>query len=200
MALSMPRADDAGDWRELLVDALSQSPDEVVGNALNELSHAARLETLDVPPEWFGELVAQRTEALRAARGRSDEASALMRLLMNVGLSVAETSGLLISLLELGAKPRGGELVEYLSSGAQEAPQSTASVLNRAIDHGLFDRSAFYLDDGLTDLLRVLASGAPQATWTLVNRLGAAGMFSVEPIAKDVASRVDESSASQEPA
>lgn len=202
IVLAMPRADDADEWQELLFRALEHSPSGSAAQALNELGHAARVERLDIPREWFEQFISRRVASLRDRRDqrdRHDELSALIALAMSVQLPVAQAVGLLVGMLEIGAKPRGRELVEYLSTTSADAPQAAATVLATAIEHGVFDRATFYPDDGLVELLQVLSVGAPEATWGLVNRLGESGLFTVEPVAHDLYGRLPADAGAVEP-
>jgi hypothetical protein len=190
IVLAMPRADDSDEWLDLLYRALDHTTDEAAAQGINDLAHAARNESLDVPDAWFEEVISHRSGSLRGRSDRSQEASALMGLAMSVPLPVARAVGLLIGLMEVGAKPRSREVVEYLSATNTGAPQAAASVLTAAIKHGVFDRPTFHPDDGLVDLLQTLSADTPDSTWELVNRLGQVGLFAVEPVAQDLYERL----------
>jgi hypothetical protein len=197
LVLSMPRADDAGDWRMQLLRALDNCPEEAVSRALDDLSHAVRVESFDaleVPKSWFEGLVADRMQSGPAAGNRRGEASSLMRLALTVRLPLSQSVGLLLGLLELGASPRGQELVEYLSDQVSDAPQSAAAIFRSAIDHGLFDRASFYPEESMLELIGELATSRPDAAWGLVNQLGSLGVFAVEDIALGLAAESDRGS------
>ena len=183
IVLAMPRADDSMGWRSLLIRALGQAPESESAKALDDLAHAVRQEPLDIPAGWFKALIADRVRFVREDGGRNEEASALMRLTMAAKLPIAEVAGLLITLIELGGRTGARDLVQFLSGVADEECQSAASVLICAVDNGMFDRATYFPEDELVLLLTILGDHAPEATWDLVNRLGQAGMFTVEDLA-----------------
>lgn len=185
--LALPGVMQDPTWRELLGQALKIGPVAGVVQVLRDLAFAIQREGLDVSHAWLLDLAHEQIEAIRRRPPPDAKkiASAWIGLILAAGVRVPSAGGALITLVSLGAKLEEDDLVGYLQSVDRPRSRVGARLLRDAAVGGSFDG---YLHDpaALKKLVSQYSRNHRDLAWELVNRLGRAGLFDYERLARSL--------------
>jgi hypothetical protein len=192
--LALPGAPDDPIWSDLLVRALTTGPADGVAQVVHDLAFAVQREGLEVPDRWLLDLVHPNIDALRqrppAEAGKV--ARAWVELLLAARIRLASAGGALVALTNFGGSVDENDLVDYLSVVDRPRSRMGARLLRDAAVAGSFDG-----DVRDPSLLRRLVGQYARAHrdlgWEIVNRLGRAGLFGYESLARMLRSDVPSS-------
>jgi hypothetical protein len=172
-------------WRSLLVRALTIGPPDGVAQVIHDLASAVRREGLELQEGWVLDLLHPQIDALRHMQpsDSSKVARSWVELILAAQIPVSSAGGALVSLAAIGGKAEENDLVDYLSNVDQPPSRMGARLLRDAAEAGAFDG---YVRDRatLSRLVRQYARTHRDLAWELVNRLGRAGMFEYERLAR----------------
>ena len=114
-------------------------------------------------------------------------AGAWTELILAARLGVSSVGGALVSLTNLGGSADESDLIEYLIAVDRPRSRMGARLLRDAAEAGAFD--AYVRDpSSLRRLVGQYARAHRDLGWAIVNRLGKAGMFDYERLARSLAS------------
>lgn len=182
-AIGLPPQEGPEGWGELLRAAIAALPSDQVGRAAAEVAHAVRDGALEVSGDWLLHFVAVRLIARRGHALDRTEGRALADLTFVSRAPLVKSGGLLLDLTKRATALDGNRLLEYLREVDSPRTKLGAAVLDAGVRAKLY-QGFIRSPELLLTSVKEYSTVDPTRSWTIVNLLGAAGVFDCEELAR----------------